>query len=799
MIIKAVKNYIGSQREKSFLILHGYISLGKTFLLKSEIWDELVRHASETGDLDLLKSPLGEMLMKTQEATVEPPWIYFAVRPRVGKWSYLRMHLEAMDLEEVSPSEFLAFKEKIVSRGPGGRSWNLEIDLAPFERGFPKMKESRSIGRGVEFLNRHLSSILFDESGQGLKLLLDFLRVHRHKGQQLMLNPRINTVDQLAEALREADEFLASCKAGKSWTDVAQDLQRMGFEVGWGRKVKDIRHRMAMLSDILEAPDHTVLEEFLSEIPMIFKIAVISPHGYFGQANVLGLPDTGGQVVYILDQVRALEKELRRRLYHVGLDIEPQIIVLTRLIPQAGETTCNQRLEPIFDTENSRILRVPFYNDQGEIIPHWISRFNIWPYLERFAAEAELEMLAELGGRPDVIIGNYSDGNLVAFLLSRSLGVTQCNIAHALEKTKYLYSSLYWQDNEAQYHFSSQFTADLIAMNTADFIITSTYQEIAGGPDTVGQYESYSTFTMPDLYRVTKGVDVFDPKFNIVSPGADENIYFPWTRKEKRLEGLHPEIHELIHGNSEQHNIRGILADQDKPLIFTIARLDTIKNITGLVRWYGECERLQNLANLLVVAGNTEESLSHDQEEIQQIRLMHDLISRHRLENKIRWIGGRIDKNLCGELYRYIADRRGIFVQPALFEAFGLTIIEAMVSGLPTFATRYGGPLEIIEEAVSGFHLDPNHGRKAAEKIADFLEKCRKKPAVWDRLSRGAVKRIESRYTWKLYAERFLTLSCIYGFWKYVTNLDREEARRYLEMFYSLEFRNRAETVARPQ
>jgi sucrose synthase len=71
-------------------------------------------------------------------------------------------------------------------------------------------------------------------------------------------------------------------------------------------------------------------------------------------------------------------------------------------------------------------------------------------------------------------VGNYSDGNLVATLLSQSLRVTQCNIAHALEKTKYLYSALYWKENEAQYHFGCQFTADLIAMNAADFIITST-------------------------------------------------------------------------------------------------------------------------------------------------------------------------------------------------------------------------------------------------------------------------------------------------------------------------------------
>ena len=58
-------------------------------------------------------------------------------------------------------------------------------------------------------------------------------------------------------------------------------------------------------------------------------------------------------------------------------------------------------------------------------------------------------------------------------------------------------------------------------MNSADFIITSTYQEIAGTSHTVGQYETYQNYTMPGLYRVVNGIDLFDPKFNIVSPGAD--------------------------------------------------------------------------------------------------------------------------------------------------------------------------------------------------------------------------------------------------------------------------------------
>ena len=435
-----------------------------------------------------------------------------------------------MSVEEIPVSEFLYVKEHLVDGQQDGVDQILEIDLEPFLRGFPKMHETRSIGRGVEFLNRRLSSQLFEDSGKGNRLLLDFLRVHRYQQQTLMLNEAVDDVD--THCARHCGRQMNCCQsvpADTPWEELAPRLRALGFEPGWGKDAARIRNYMELLLDILEAPSPASLEQFLQNIPMIFSIAILSPHGWFGQSDVLGRPDTGGQVVYILDQVRALERAMHSSLLEQGLDIDPHILVVTRLIPEAEGTTCDQRIEAIAGTRNARILRVPFLDKTGQVVPHWISRFEIWPYLERFSHDVEREMLAELGGRPDFIIGNYSDGNLVASLLSQRLGVTQCNIAHALEKTKYLYSDLYWRENEEHYHFSCQFTADLIAMNTADFIITSTYQEIAGTSDSVGQYEAHGAYTMPGLYRVVHGIDVFDPKFNIVSPGADEEIYFPHT------------------------------------------------------------------------------------------------------------------------------------------------------------------------------------------------------------------------------------------------------------------------------
>jgi sucrose synthase len=684
-------------------------------------------------------------------------------------------------------AEFLHAKERIVEPEQPHVPV-LEIDMAPFERGFPRLREARSIGQGVEFLNRHLCNRLFQDLDNGGRRLFDFLRLHRVQGQQLMLNSSIPDPAALRGALQQADEFLQSQPQGRLWSEIAPEMARMGFEAGWGKVVSRARETMGFLSDILEAPGPESVARFLGRVPMIFTVAIISPHGYFAQSGVLGKPDTGGQVVYILDQVRALEREMYESIDNQGLTVEPRILVLTRQIPDAEGTTCHERIEPVVGTRNARILRVPFRNENGEVIPEWISRFQIWPYLERFATETAREIVAEVGQRPDFIIGNYSDGNLVASMLAHGMHVTQCNIAHALEKSKYLYSDLYWKEHEQEHHFACQYTADLIAMNTADFIITSTYQEIAGTSDTVGQYESYQAYSMPGLYRVVYGVDVFDPKFNIISPGADPNVFFPYFDTDRRPDALREVVAELVHGPALP-NSRGQLADKDKPLLMAMSRLDYIKNLSGFLSWYAESEALRKEANLVIVGGHLDPNASNDEEEADQIRKIHRLMDEHQLDQQVRWIAMQSDKHLVGELYRYVADSRGAFVQPALFEAFGLTVIEAMASGLPTFATCYGGPLETIVEGVSGFHIDPNRGDAAAAKMCDFLVRCRETPEHWDEISRGGLDRIAARYTWKLYANRLLKLARIYGFWKYISNIERQETRRYLEMFYSLMYR----------
>ncbi|MBX7153142.1 sucrose synthase, partial [bacterium] len=460
-----------------------------------------------------------------QEAVVIRHSVFIEVRERIAISDYYRFNLDDVTYEKISTVDYLKAKE--MHRLPGHFTSMLSLNFKPFYERFPSVRDPKSIGSGVEYLNRYLSSQMFTDAEKWRKLLINFLQVHHYNGDQLLMNDRITDVDKLFDSVDKAIALLNSLPEKESYVNFKHELQNLGFEKGLGSTAQSVIENLQRLHALFESPDHETLKSFLTNIPMIFNIVIVSPHGYFAQEGVLGLPDTGGQVVYILDQVKALERAMIQSLKNSGLDVLPKIIILTRLIPEAGDTTCNQRLEKVVETKNTWILRVPFRSNNTEVTNRWISRFEIYPYIEQFAEDAYVELQAEIGRRPDLVIGNYTDGNMAATILARRFGVTQCNIAHALEKSKYLYAALFWKDLEEQYHFSTQFTADLIAMNAADFVITSSYQEIAGTESTIGQYESYKAFTMPELYRVENGINLFHPKFNVVSPGVNEKIYFP--------------------------------------------------------------------------------------------------------------------------------------------------------------------------------------------------------------------------------------------------------------------------------
>lgn len=83
------------------------------------------------------------------------------------------------------------------------------------------------------------------------------------------------------------------------------------------------------------------------------------------------------------------------------------------------------------------------------------------------------------------------------------------------------------------------------------------------------------------------------------------------------------------------------------------------------------------------------------------------------------------------ELYR----QAEILVNPSYSEAFGLSLVEAMASGLPVVATRAGGMVEIVEDGKTGLLVERGHPEEIAQALLSVLD------SEEDRLKMGAAGR----------------------------------------------------------
>ncbi len=776
---------LGSRDEK--LVLSDQIARHLNEFIDDHIGDHIGDHTSEAAAVASLRRLLRGcvLLLFAQDDA------YIVLRPGVGLQSVVRLHPLSDRLERVSRDEFLQVMDASVQGTEYASQNGLVIDFAPFFREFPRVVEPQAMGSGISILNRHLAGQMYRGNGTFNLSLLEFLRNQKLQGQQILLNDYLTSPEMLRTELASLREELQEVSSEATYSEVAHLMRTRGFEAGWGCDVKTIRETLALLAQVTDSAEPTTFEALLGRMPLIRSVVMVSPHGWFAQDGVLGRPDTGGQVTYVLDQARAFERRINQQFAECGVDATPHVIILTRLLPDADGTTCNLPREKVHGSENSWIVRAPFRDEAGEILPSWISRFKIWPFLEQFAVESKQVVLTELVGRPDLIVGHYSDGNLVAHRLADDLEVTHGACVHALEKSKYLLSDLHWADMESDYHFSLQFTADLIAYNSADFILSSSFREVGGNEDGMGMIESYDTFSMPGLYRVRSGLDPRLARHNIVPPGASEDFFFPNTATSRRIEGVTQSLEERLLGAEPGEACIGELLDPSKPFVFAMARMDRIKNLSGLVDLFGKHPDLRNHANLLLVTSLNRAELSQDAEEIAEVNRAYELIEQHNLAGHFRWAAARLDKTETGEIYRLIADGNGVFAQPAFMETFGLTVIEAMACGTPVVVTCFGGPAEIVIDGESGFVANPNDHVA----FGDALNRIVSDRDLWQKFSDGGIERVNDAFTWNRHAEKVMRLANVYEYWNHLDVMNRQALDQYIHTLYHTVYRPRLSTI----
>jgi len=783
--------------------------LGKQYFLRNEILQTFSDycHQAQKPTYFYHTSVLGKLIHFIHELVLAEKSIWILVRPWVGSQEIWSLNDNLTQLEQRTPQALLKLRDSLVEGGAGSDrqsepdSQVLEIDMHPFYENLPTIHDPRTIGQGLEFLNRHLCSKVSTDPQYWLNALFRVLHEHQYDGISLMINDQIHSSEQLVEQVKQALKVLSDRPADQPYEAFRTTLQELGFEPGWGNTTARVQETLELLNHLILNPEPAILEAFMGRIPAIFRVVLISIHGWIIQEGSRGRPETAGQVVYVLEQAASLEHHIWESIQLAGLDaigIQPNVVILTRLIPNCEGTHCDMPIEKIQGTQNACILRVPFQanhlQNDPQLIQNWIPKSEVWPYLETFAIDAEKALLAHFHDRPGLIIGNYSDGNLVASLMARRLNVTHCTIAHTLEKPRYLFSDMYWQEMEAEHHFSAQFTADLISMNAADFIITSSYQEIVGTPDTLGQYESYKCFSMPHLYHVIDGINLFSPKFNRVPPGVNEKLFFPYSQTADRVSSVRARMHDLLF-TQEDSQIAGYFDDPTKTPIFAIAPLVSAKNFTGLAECFGKSQSLRSRCNLILITTTLNASQTNCAEEAEAIAQLHNIIQQYDLHGSIRWIGMYLPGAELGEAYRIVADYRGIFVHFARYAAFGRTILEAMSSGLPTFVTEFGGSLEILGEYHNQFCINPTDLEGTSRRILDFFDQCDSDPKHWQENSDWAVQQIQNHYTWQLHTRHLLLLAKMYSFWNFVFQDDRQALLRYLDTLFHLVYKPRAEMI----
>jgi sucrose synthase len=235
----------------------------------------------------------------------------------------------------------------------------------------------------------------------------------------------------------------------------------------------------------------------------------------------------------------------------------------------------------------------------------------------------------------------------------------------------------------------------------------------------------------------------------------------------------------------------GRLDHPDRRPIFAMSRVDKVKNLSGLIELFGKSESLRELANLIIVSSLTDAAHSEDQEEIEQIHRMYELIDHYQLQGSLRWAGMRLGKAETGEVYRLMADRRGVFAQPALMETFGLTVIESMACGLPVVVTCFGGPGEIVVPGTSGEVMNPNDH----EAFAGALEKVVTDAELWQRYAEGGIIRVREAFNWSRHAGKVLGLANVYSYWNYLDVMNRGALDQYIHTLFHTVYRPRAEAL----
>ena len=446
-------------------------------------------------------------------------------------------------------------------------------------------------------------------------------------------------------------------------------------------------------------------------------IQMFSLHGLIRGSDLeLGRDaDTGGQTKYVVELARALGDRPE----------VAQVDLFTRRIDDPRVSSdYDVPIEPL--SEHARIVRLRCGGGR------YRRKERLWPHLDAFVDEV-LRFNREQGRVPDLVHGHYADAGYVARALASALDLPLVFTGHSLGRNKLHVlkgAGLSEESIDERYHIHHRIGVEESLLRDADLVIASTRHEVERG------------------YELYEGAP--EATFEVIAPGVDVERFYPYYHDLD--EGIDPGEEVRRARVRMREEIARFLNRPEKPLILAISRPDKRKNIEGLVTAYGEDKELQSIANLAVFAGVRKDIRDMSDNEREVLTELLLLMDRYDLYGKLALPKKHDPDTDIPVLYRLAAVSGGVFINPALVENFGITLIESSSVGLPVVSTDHGGPQDIIGSCGSGVLIDARDN----EQIRRELKRILVDREVWETYSRNGVEGVREHYAWTAHAERYL-------------------------------------------
>ena len=356
-----------------------------------------------------------------------------------------------------------------------------------------------------------------------------------------------------------------------------------------------------------------------------------------------------------------------------------------------------------FDQNRKQIDPLPGYPDVRVIrIPSGPWEFVIKEDIYRLLPELTKNLVSFIRENHldyDLFHGHYVDAGIVTLELARIFNKPAYFTAHSLGAWKRERMDGIPEEMEREFNFNYRIAEEkriFTALN--GHTVTSTLQ--------LEKLRSLYNYTGENVEVIPPGVNIH--KFKPLSPGE-------LPKK----------------------------TDLPEKYIFCLSRVDSNKGYDLLLNAFaGVCHEIEDV--YLVTGGGSSNPQPREKEVID---MMHRIMKEKGIEDKIVFVG-HVEEHLMVPYYQ----NAQYFVMPSIFEPFGMTTQEAMASGIPVIASRFGGINTVLTHEKNGLLIDPKDENEFTAAMIRLL----KDKTLRDQLGHEASILIRQNYSWEVMAANHL-------------------------------------------